>query len=146
MLLGRRLSADAVLQFVQSQGEFTAAPFFCASLSPAADGEKTGDLPEKRSQRRRAFGGNGVPGSQVCVTDTFLRVLGVCKNVVGNMVAVASIFSVSLGNGLLRPGKLEAEDLRIFQWDALLSVFHFYTRKAEGNLADFLKKYIEKNS
>lgn len=75
-------------------------------------------------------GRDQLPGGEIGIVDAFLGVRGAGENVVCNAVAVAAVFPVRLGNGLLRPGEIQVQYCIVIHGKNLLFVCSpLYTQK-----------------
>ena len=109
------MCVHAFFQFIQCENDFSTAPLLGAAPPPAVNGNMPGHFGKKSVQKIRTPGRNGIPRSQICIADAFLRILPVGENVVGDAVAVPTVFFVCFFNGLFRPLEEQGNDTLILQ-------------------------------
>ena len=99
-------AGNAVLEFLQTQVDFSAAPLQPGTFLPAVQRKIPGDFAEKGREHCGTFGRHGIPGGEIGVADGFLGILPVIQYVVGDGEAVGTVFGIGFGDGLLRPGPI----------------------------------------
>ena len=107
------LTAGNLLQLLQRERDFAAAPFLPAAGAPAVNGQVAGDFSEKGCKDGRASGRHGVPSGHVGVAYTFFGIFVVCKDVIGDRVAKAPVFGGSFGDRVLRAAPKQSNDFLI---------------------------------
>ena len=99
-------AGNTLLQLLQGQGQFAAAPLFRVPFSPAVDGDAACDLSQKGGEDGRTVGRHGVPRVVIGIVDALLGVLPAAKDAEGNAAEIAAVFCGGLRDRRLRPAPI----------------------------------------
>ena len=91
--------SQAIRQLLQYQIPLASAALLPVLFPPASDGRVSGQASEKSRQDSRPLIRHGIPGCEPGVVDAFLRVLIALADVIGNSMAVSSVFLLRFGYG-----------------------------------------------
>ena len=59
---------------------------------------------------------DGIPNPQIGVVDTFLRVLGIAKDIACHRAAYCAVFAIQLRKRLLGTREKQCDDLVVLHW------------------------------
>jgi hypothetical protein len=98
------------------------------------------DLGEERKKMNRPCWGNGLPGFQIGVVDTFLGVLVIFGNGMGNDRKAGTVFACGFPYGFFISLKEEIKDVCVFHGDASFGEYAAHESASSLDKADYFLK------